>query len=170
MDREAMDAQAAAYMDGLYNDEMARQLENMPQPEYPGPPCRSTQAGLGCGHGTMEHSQGTSPNQECCCCTGRANDPAHAQNCRQCQIRRGSTEDTPGAEEIAQAIGTGVAEVGEMLIEMGRVMTEGIRDMSERFDPPRIMLNRAEKRARQGKKTGDRRGTMGSLPNRRRYR
>ncbi len=163
MDKDALDFQAALYARQPHLEQITKELAELPEPEYPGPPCRSTKAGLGCGHGTMEHTQGTSPNQECCCCTGRANDPAHTDDCRQCQIRQGKTDDTPGAEEIARTIGTGVAEVGEMIAELSRVMARGVQDMNERFDPPRVMLNRAEKRARNRGK-----GTTGG--NRRRFR
>ncbi len=48
-------------------------------PEYRRSPeeviCRSTRFGEGCGHPVADHTQSSSPNEDCDCCTGRQNEP-----------------------------------------------------------------------------------------------
>lgn len=165
-DHDRMSAQAA-----LYTELMGRMgtMSDGPVVAYPGPPCRSTLAGLGCGHGTLEHTQGTSPNQGCCCCTGRANDGVHVQDCRQCQIRWGQAKDTPSQEEIAEVAGVGTDEVQELLEQIQATALERMQQISERITPVRLPLNRAARRRVQGK-GGRNAGAFGVKPNRKRHR
>lgn len=66
--------------------------------------CKSTRYGPGCGHPTGDHDQ--NPARECCCCTGRHNDPHHVQGCLDCAVLHAKRWAGPGATngEVAKHI------------------------------------------------------------------
>lgn len=55
--------------------------------------CRSNGWGGACMHPVGDHvGEGKTPNTDCCCCTGRHNDPAHVDTCLDCSIMHGKRQ------------------------------------------------------------------------------
>lgn len=75
-------------------------------PEITTVTCRTTRYGAGCGHPVTEHDG--KPERTCCCCNRQHNDPDHAANCLDCNLRR---------IEPTLAEGTTSGEVAELLPE-----------------------------------------------------
>lgn len=66
--------------------------------------CQSTRYGRGCGHPVADHDQRQS--RDCCCCSGRHNDPRHVDGCVACSVMHAKRHLRPGAtnDEVAEKL------------------------------------------------------------------